>query len=467
MTEPPHHPNESGSNATRDQAARFEPKALRTYTPTQAVLARSAGVYHWTPEGRRLYDFTSGVLVANLGHNPEAWMTRFTDYMGWRAHATGKALPSPPGFFSALTMTAYNAVTGVESEASRRLASVLQSRPGGGRLEQVLWAASGSEAIQKALWAALARDHNRDIILATRYGFHGKKGLAGAVTGCETDHDRDPRVRFISFPREECADVSLRGSRFDPAPYRRELEALASEFGPRLSVLITEPYLGGGGSYHPPKEYLQLLQQFCRAHDIVFVLDEVQSNFGRTGDLFAYETYGLEPDVVVLGKGLGNGVPVAAAVGRADLFATLDYGEGSDTWSANPLCCAAVLATLDEFASRDVLGSSRRASAVIEEGLVRLKELPFVARVRGEKGGMVWGVETRDHGGRGASEWANAIVLSCYRGDGAEGIHLLGPLAKKVIRIAPPLVITEAEAREAVALMGRLLAPLGGITSPV
>jgi len=201
MTTAPHHPNESASNPTRDQIARFEPKALRTYTPTQAVLARSAGVYHWTPEGRRLYDFSSGVLVANLGHNPWSWMERFTGYMGWKAAATGKSPAAPDGYFSALPMTAYNAVTGVESEASRRLAGVLQSRPGGRRLEQVMWAASGSEAIQKALWAALGRDHTRDIILATRYGFHGKKGLAGAVTGCETDHDRDPRVRFVSFPR--------------------------------------------------------------------------------------------------------------------------------------------------------------------------------------------------------------------------------------------------------------------------
>jgi 4-aminobutyrate aminotransferase-like enzyme len=462
MTAPPHHPNESASNATRDQAGRFEPKSLRTYTPTQAVLARSAGIYHWTPEGRRLYDFTSGVLVANLGHNPSSWMRRFSDYMGWTATPAGTTAPAPDGYFSALPMTAYNAVTGVEAEASRRLAGVLQSRPGGGRLEHVMWAASGSEAIQKALWAALARDPARDIILATRHGFHGKKGLAGAVTGCETDHDRDPRVRFISFPREECADVSLRGAAFDPEPYRRELEALKQELGTRLGVLITEPYLGGGGSYHPPKAYLQLLQQFCRDNDVAFILDEVQSNFGRTGNLFAYETYGLEPDIVVLGKGLGNGVPVAAAVGRADVFATLDYGEGSDTWSANPLCCAAVLATLDEFAARDLLGPCRRASAVVEAGLVRLKDLPFITHVRGEQGGMVWGVETCDHAGRTAAQWANAAVLACYRGDGGDGIHLLGPLAKKVIRIAPPLVITEAEAREATALMYGLLSAAAG-----
>jgi 4-aminobutyrate aminotransferase-like enzyme len=463
MTSPLHHPNEAESNTQRDLVAAYEPRASRTYTPTQAVIAKAAGVYLWTPEERRLYDFTSGVLVANLGHNPQSWHNRLVDHMGWSEAGWGE---SP--YLPALPLTAYNAVTEVETEASQRLVELLQSRPGGKRLEQVLWAASGSEAIQKALWAALARDRSRDVILATRYGFHGKKGLAGAVTGCETDRDRDPRVRFLSFPTAECADVSLRGRPFDPTPYRRELEALLHQFGRRLSVLITEPYLGGGGSYHPPAAYLQTLQAFCREHDLTFILDEVQANFGRTGDLFAYETYGVEPDVVVLGKGLGNGVPVASAVGRADLFASLDYGEGSDTWSANPLCCAAVLATLEEFAATDVLGPCRRSSAIVEAGLVRLKELPFIAQVRGEKGGMVWGVETRDHAGRGAAEWANDLVLACYRGaDGrGDGIHLLGPLAKKVIRIAPPLVLTEAEARDSMELMFRLLAPLAEAPRP-
>jgi 4-aminobutyrate aminotransferase-like enzyme len=469
MTPPSlHHSHEPGSNAVRDGLARFEPRALRTFTPTQAVLARSAGVFHWTPEGKKLYDFTSGVLVSNLGHNPRPWMQRFFQHMGYSGLSTVPGSPrgtfSPDrgaadGFFAALPMTAYNAVTPLEVEASRRLAEVLNGRPGGGRLEQVLWAASGSEAVQKALWAALARDRTRDMIVATRHGFHGKKGLAGAVTGSETDRDRDPRVRFISFPTAECADVSLRRQPFDPARYRHELDALLHQFGPRLAALITEPYLGGGGSYHPPPAYLHELQAFCRANDLVFILDEVQANFGRTRELFAFEAYGLEPDVVVLGKGLGNGVPVAAAVGRNDLFACLDYGEGSDTWSANPLCCAAVLATLEEFARTDVLAHSRRVSAVIEEGLVRLKSLPFVAHVRGEEGGMVWGVETADHAGRTASEWANALVLACYHGDGPEGlgVHLLGPLSRKVVRIAPPLVLTDEQARESMDLMYRAL----------
>lgn len=456
MTDPLHYPHEPTSNTIRDGIARYEPRTLRTYTPTQAVLARSAGVFHWTPEGRRLYDFTSGVLVANLGHNPQSWMRRFMQHMNWSEF-------NVPGEYSpALPLTAYNAATPVEIEATRRLIDLLQGRPGGKRLQQVLWAASGSEAVQKALWTALARDRTRDMIVATRHGFHGKKGLAGAVTGCETDRERDPRVRFIRFPMDECADISQRDQTFDAAPYRRELDALLQQFGRRLSVLITEPYLGGGGSYHPPAGYLQMLQAFCREHDLVFILDEIQSNFGRTGDLFAFETYGLEPDIVVLGKGLGNGVPVAAAAGRADVFAHLDYGEGSDTWSANPLSCAAVLATLEEFAAGDVLAHCRRSSAIIEERLVRLKKLPFIAHIRGEKGGMVWGVEFRDHAGRSAGEWANAAVLACYQGEGpnSDGIHLLGPLARKVLRIAPPLVISESQARDAMDLMQRLLEAL-------
>ncbi|HEX4590535.1 MAG TPA: aminotransferase class III-fold pyridoxal phosphate-dependent enzyme, partial [Gemmataceae bacterium] len=271
----PHHPAEPTSNRDREIAAAVEPHSLRTYTPTLAVIARSAGVYHWTPEGRRLYDFTSGVLVTNLGHNPESWMKGFTDYLGW-----GATIPVPrrgeatschhPGYFSAQPLNTYNAVTHVEVKASRRLVELMQGRPGGARMEQVLWAASGSEAIQKALWCAMARDPGRDMILATRHGFHGKKGLAHAVTGSESDHDRDARVRFISFPMDERRDVSMRDRPFDPGPYRKELESLHSEFGKRIGTLITEPYLGGGGSYHPPAAYLQLLQQFCRENDIVF-----------------------------------------------------------------------------------------------------------------------------------------------------------------------------------------------------
>ncbi|MBX3438548.1 MAG: aspartate aminotransferase family protein [Planctomycetaceae bacterium] len=457
MIPPIQFPGEDRSNAARNTLTRSEPIALRTFTPSQAVLARSAGAFHFTPEGRRLYDYSSGVLVANLGHNPHRWMHRFGTYMGWKPeHISGG---ETAGYFEAVTMTAYNAATEIEAQAVERLLRNVQASPGGGRCEQVMWAASGSEAIQKALWACLHRDESRDIIVATRYGFHGKKGLAGAVTGCETDRDRDPRVKFISFPRSEYDDLSKSDHPFDPALSRAELDALTREYGRRINCLITEPYLGGGGSFHPPAAYHHLLQDWCRANDVVFILDEVQANFGRTGKMYAFEKYGIEPDIVCLGKGLGNGVPVSAAVGRADLMATLKYGEASDTWSANPLACAAVLATLDEFENSDVLSNAAKLNAAFVRGLMRLKETPVVAKVRGE--GMVFGVECATRGNRTSNEVANDVVEACYLGRNGTGIHLLGPLSGNVLRVSPPLTMTEDEARESLDLFSDLVDEVG------
>ena len=431
------HDGESKSDQIRDSIQRLQPRAQRTKTPSLAVLSRSEGCFHYTPEGRKLADFSSGVLVANLGHNPPDWWQRVMGYM-----------QLSPLFDSGVTLTAYNAITEVESEATRRLLENLQSFPGGVRMEQLLWAASGSEAIQKAIWASMTFKEVPDpIILATRHGFHGKKGLAGAVTGSEADPERDSRVHFISFPKAECSSIVKRRESIDLSRYRAELDECLARFGQRIVCLCTEPYLGGGGSFHPQPEYLQMLQEFCREHDIIFILDEVQSNFGRTGEMYAYTHYGLEPDMVVLGKGMGNGMSVDAVAGRCDVLSSLEYGEGSDTWSANPLGCAGVLATLDGFADGSVLIHAKQLSEVISTGLQRLVELPMIEQVRGE--GTVWGIECCNLGDRTAAEVATEIVRRCYLGDEkGRAIHLLGPLAEKVIRVSPPLVLALEDARE-------------------
>jgi 4-aminobutyrate aminotransferase-like enzyme len=455
MNQPIQFPKEDRSNAARRTIAAKEPIAQRTFTPSQAVIAKSAGSFHWTPEGRRLYDYSSGVLVANLGHNPRTWLRRFFENLGWNP----AAVSGGDDYAEAVPMTAYNAITPIEAAAVERLVKNVQSRPGGRRLDTVMWSASGSEAIQKALWACLHRDEKRDVILATRYGFHGKKGLAGAVTGCETDHDRDPRVRFIAFPMAEVDDVSRYEETFDGSRYLSELDKLWKELGPRINCLITEPYLGGGGSYHPPSAYLKMLETFCRRHNILFILDEVQSNFGRTGAMYAFESHGIEPDFVCLGKGLGNGVPVSAVVGRGDVLASLKYGEGSDTWSANPIACSAVLATLDEFETSGVLEHARQISDIFFRGLARLKETSLIAKVRGE--GLVFGIECGPVGNLTAGDVANKVVETCYLGkSGGDGIHFLGPLAGCVLRVSPPLTISVQEAEASLALLYDLVSAL-------
>lgn len=452
-----HFDHEERSNAVRDIIAGTEPHSLRTFTPSQAVLAKSAGVFHWTPEGRRLYDFTSGVLVANLGHNPKRWMNRFTTYLGWTPDVMSSA---EDGFFQGVSLTAYNAITELEASASQRLTANLQASPGGRRLDTVIWAASGSEAVQKALWACMKRDPKRDGIMATRFGFHGKKGLSNAVTGSETDPERDSRVHFITFPREECSDIDSPCKPFDPDFYQAELDRIWAASKGSIGCLITEPYLGGGGSFHPPKAYLQLLQKFCREHDILFILDEVQSNFGRTGHMYAFESYGIEPDFVCLGKGLGNGIPVSAAVGRRDVCDPMGYGSTSDTWSANPVSSAAVLATLDEFESTDILKRTRHLNQIFLAGLRRLKGTGVVVKVRGE--GMVFGIECGPLGSLNANQVANAVVERCYLGKPkGDGIHLLGPLANCVLRVSPPMCMTDSDAAASLQLLFDLIQETG------
>ncbi|MBI5091127.1 MAG: aspartate aminotransferase family protein [Candidatus Hydrogenedentes bacterium] len=406
------HPGEPLGNSLRGRLAAVVGRAQNTRTPTQTVIARAQGVHLWTADGRRLTDFTSGVLVANLGHAHARFEERYRHYCG------------------SLPRTSYNATTPIEVEAAERLVASLNMP----NAQKLFWAASGSEGVQKAMWAALHRQPDRPIIVATRGGFHGKKGLAADVSG---ESSTNPNVRFISFPLYE---------EKTPEFYRSELDALAAEFPNRIALLITEPYLGAKGSFHPPAWYHQLLQAWCKKHDVAFILDEVQSCHGRTGSMYAFQTYGIQPDLVVLGKGLANGEPAAAVVGRADLIDALDYGEASDTFSGNPHACAAICATLDVFDEQHIVAHCQTIAPVLRKKLLALKDtFPFVTHVRGE--GLVYGVEIAD------ADTANRCVLEAYRGTGKEGVHFLGPLAAKVLRVSPPLVITEKELDEAFAVL--------------
>lgn len=399
------HPNEPSGNELRNRLAASTGRAQRTKTPSLAAITAAEGAWLTTADGRRLIDFAAGVLVANLGHNHPGFEERYRAYCG------------------RLPRTAYNMVTPVEVEAAERLLGALSDNP---NAQRVLWAASGSEAVQKAMWAAQHAHPKRDILLATHGGFHGKKGLAGDVTG---DSSPNPNVRWVPFPRNDDQPES---------DFREALDRLAQDFRGRIALLITEPYLGAAGSFHPPRWYHQLLQTWCRENDIPFIFDEVQSGFGRTGNMFAYQSYRVQPDLVVLGKGLANGEPCAAVVGRADLIDALDYGEASDTYSGNPRACAAVCAVLDIFEKENVVERARARGAELRALLDDLaQEFPFITAVRGE--GMVYGVECTD------AAAANAAVLEAYRGVGNEGVHVLGPLAEKVLRVSPPLTIAPEE----------------------
>jgi 4-aminobutyrate aminotransferase-like enzyme len=406
------HPGEDMANVVRKAHDKYIGRGLSTYTPTQAVIEKAKGVYLWTLDGRRLIDFASGVLVTNLGHAHKGFMKSWKEHLGKEP------------------LSAYNMLSMTVVEASMRLVTSMKSE----RLTKCLWAASGAEGIQKAMWCALTRYPERPIMLATRKGYHGKKGLANDVTG---DTSSNPNVRWITFPTAPEHDETF---------VTAELDALHAEHPGQIALLITEPYLGAAGSYHPPVWYLPAIQRWCNAHDIPFLLDEVQSCFGRTGAMYAFQKYGVDPDMVILGKGLANGEPASAIVGRADLIDALDYGQGSDTFSATPSACAAVCATLDVFKEEKIVQHAAKMAKKMEKRLHQLKnKFPIIEDVRGE--GLVYGLEFRD------ADLANQAVLAAYEGIGKRGVHFLGPLAKKVLRVSPPLIITPDELDDATELI--------------
>lgn len=404
MVLPIQHPQEPKGNAIRRRYAAVIPQGQGTYTPSQAVVTHASGCYLRTLDGRRLLDMASGVLVCNLGHRHKRFEALLRRY--------SRGLPR----------NTYNLLTPILVDAAEALLRSTERAEYG----RVLWAASGTEAVHKAMWTALRYQAPKRKIVATRGGFHGKKGLAADVTG-ETSNN--PDVLWITFPRNESVTA---------AQIQAELDALAAEHAGNVALLITEPYLGAAGSYHPPEWYHPLLEAWCRRHGVLYILDEVQSSFGRTGAMYAFQKYSVTPDLVILGKGMGNGVPTAAVVGRSELFDVLEYGEASDTYSAHSLACAAVRATLKVFEECDIVGHVQQCAPMLRACLEELcAEFPFIKAVRGE--GFVYGVEMVD------KETANRAVLEAYYGTGKHGVHFLGPLAGTVLRVSPPLILNERD----------------------
>jgi 4-aminobutyrate aminotransferase-like enzyme len=225
--------------------------------------------------------------------------------------------------------------------------------------------------------------------------------------------------------------------------------AIRTESSGSIAALLIEPYLGAGGAMAAPKEYIQKVREFCRQQDILFIFDEVQSSFGRSGSMFAFEQVGIEPDIVCLGKGISSGVPMSAVAMRTDLAKSVRRGAFGSTYGGfNPLACAAGLATLSVLREEGVVENARRMSLWI---MKRLKDIqrrfPIVGDVRGM--GLSLGVEfvtdreSRQPAGELAQEVSrlaltNGLALLFHAG----GIH------NNVIRLMPPLTIDKGTAEK-------------------
>jgi 4-aminobutyrate aminotransferase-like enzyme len=224
-------------------------------------------------------------------------------------------------------------------------------------------------------------------------------------------------------------------------------EVIDCETEHNIAAVITETYQGGAGSIIPPAEWMQALERWCRANDVLLIIDEVQASFGRTGNLFGFEHYGITPNLLCLGKGISSGLPVSALVGESRIMDSLSPGTMSSTHGGNAFCARAALVNI-EIILRDRLweNAATLGTLLLERFRALQRGHAWIGEVRGQ--GLVLGIEiVHPETQEPDAERTAAFVQAAYE----RGLLLIAPIGMhgNVIRIAPPLVITKEQAETA------------------
>lgn len=386
-------------------------------------------------DGNTYIDWTSGVLVTNVGHcHP--------DLVREVVKATERLLNN------------YECPNVERIAAAERLVNALPSH-----LNRCFFLSTGSEAVEAAV-RLVKRHTGKFEILSFWGGFHGRTVTAASVGGLPGPKRRYgpvlPGVIRAPFPNpyRDPAGWCDHGPDFET--YFAFLDDLvAANSTGNLGGVVVEPYQGAAGFIFPPKGWLRRLERWTRARGLLFVLDEVQSSYGRTGRMWALEHERLTPDIVIIGKGIGSGVPVSAVAARAAIFTSLRKGEMSSTMGGNPVASAAVVAVLEIMERENLARRAAVMGAYMKKRLLQLqKRSPILGDVRGM--GLVLGLEfVKDKRTKQPSpEITRRVINHCAANGllvGSVGLH------GNVIRVAPPLVITRAEADESIDILGRVL----------
>ena len=416
------------SKALAKRRDRAVPRGLSQSTPVYVAKAEDA----WLEDvdGNRYVDFAGGIGCINVGHRREAVVAAIREQLDRYLHTCVQVTPY---------------------EGYVRLAERMNEVTPGRFRKKTLFVNSGAEAIENAV--KIARVHTgRPGIIAFEDAFHGRTMMTLALTSKTHPY----KAGFAPFPSDvyripyaycyRCS-YSLRYPSCDVfcASHLEDTfkRVVAAE---EVAAVIAEPVLGEGGFVVPPKEFFRILIDICHNHGVLFIADEVQSGFGRTGKLFASEHYGIEPDIVVTAKSLGGGLPLAAVTGRAEIMDAPGPGGLGGTFAGNPLSCAAALAVLDIFEHENLL---ERANALGNRFQKRAREWqerwPMIGDVRGlgamQAIELVQSPEKREP----AADKANQIVQYCYE----HGLIVLSAGSySNVIRLLVPLVGTDAQMDE-------------------
>lgn len=384
-----------------------EQYVLHTYNRYPVVLDHGKGVRLYDVEGKEYLDFAAGIAVFALGYGNETYNQALKDQIDKLIHTSNLYYNEPM------------------AEAAQKLVEA-------SGLDKVFFTNSGTEAIEGALKAArkyayLRDGHSDHEIIAMNHSFHGRSMGALSVTG--NTHYQDPfrpligGIRFADF---------------------NDLDSVKARINENTCAIIMEPIQGEGGVYPATEEFIKGVRELCDAHDLLLILDEIQCGMGRSGEMFAWQHYGVKPDVMTVAKALGNGLPVGAFLACGKAASAMIPGDHGTTYGGNPLVGAGAEAVLDIFERRHIVEHVREMGAYLWEKLEEL--MASSETVCGHRGmGLIQGLEF--------TVPAGPIVSKAL----LEEKLVLISAGEKVIRFVPPLVIEKADVDEMVKRLGRVL----------
>lgn len=373
-----------------------EANVLHTYNRFPLVLEKGKGVYLYDTDGGEYLDFAAGIAVFSLGYGNETYNHALKDQIDQLIHTSNLYYNIPM------------------AEASEKLVKV-------SGMDKVFFTNSGTEAVEGAIkvarkyaWLKDGRaDHE---IIAMKHSFHGRSLGALSVTG--NSHYQEPFKPLIG---------GIRFAEFN------NLESVKAEITDKTCAVILETVQGEGGIYPADKEFLEGVRALCDEHDMLLILDEIQCGMGRTGHMFAWQEYGVKPDVMTCAKALGCGVPVGAFVlNKKTAESSLVPGDHGTTYGGNPLACRAVSTVLDIFEEEQVALHVQKTTPYLEKKLDEIvDEFDCVEARRGK--GFMQGLVMK---GKPVGEVVNKAM---------ENGLLVISAGTDVLRLVPPLIITETD----------------------
>ena len=418
--------------------------ANRQFKKAPRLMVKAAGMHYWTDDGRQILDGVAGLWCVNAGHG----RPRITQAIAEQAAEMDFAPP-----FQMAHPKAFELAT-----------RVAELSPAG--MNRVFFTNSGSESVETALKMALAYhrvrgEGQRTRLIGRERGYHGVNfggiSVGGMVANRKMFGALLSGVDHIRHTHDPLRNAFSMGQPAHGAELADDLERLCALHDPStIAAVIVEPVAGSTGVLIPPVGYLNRLREICDRHGILLIFDEVITGFGRTGNAFAAQTFGVTPDLITCAKGLTNGcVPMGAVIASQAVYDVFMQGPEHQielfhgyTYSAHPLACAAGLATLDTYAEDGLLTRAGSLQAEFGAAVHALRELPHVIDVRNI--GLVAGIELAPRAGA-AGQRAFDVFLDCFQ----EGVLIR--TTGDTIALSPPLIVSREQVAQIVATVAKAI----------